>query len=115
MRTGIEMRVAERLELGDGLFHFGPLFDWKLRIRKHPVGNEPTLEQAFRHAGPLRQRAEQLLGLPHLLLALSESVRGFNRCAHFESRSLKSQAPKRSSSLTHSQRRVSGSGISRSI
>ena len=83
MRTGIEMLVAEAFELGDRLFHFGPLVGRKLRIREHPIGDEPALEQPLRHAGSLRQRRRALLGLPHLLLALGESVRLFDgRSAH---------------------------------
>ena len=51
------MLVAKAFELGDRLFDFGPLRRRKLRIREHPIGDEPALEQSLRHAGFLRQRS----------------------------------------------------------
>ena len=61
-------------ELGDGLFDVGPLRSRNLRIGKHPVGDKMAFEQSFGHAGFLRQRPEQFLGLLHLCLALSKAI-----------------------------------------
>ena len=71
---GVEMFVAEVFEVGDRLFDFGSLRSGQLRIRKNPIGDEMAFEQSLGHAGFLRHRPQQFLGLLHLRLALGEAI-----------------------------------------
>ena len=67
---GIEMFVEKLAELDKSSIQLGLLRCRDARIRHHPIGNEMTLEKAFREAKCLRPPEEEFLRLLNFLLPL---------------------------------------------